>query len=375
VEARTDVSASRPDDTGYAVAAMVSYESMLAEVRRELDSIPAPAMAAVKPADVSVMVPVYYATDRAPTGAGRPTEFFGTRRGALQLGRVLVTVPKRHNAGIVSLNLHSYRIDLSVDNTRDVLLRSLQPMSPAEWVVEVRGALVNADRREALVYVHGFREQFAGAVRRAAQLSYDLNFPGVPFVYSWPTTGSFSVSGYAADEEMVSLAAPDLRTFLTQIILNTGVNRIHIIAHSMGGRVVAEALRDLPVTQKTALGNIILAAPDIRAEIFMEQSAPTLFRRASRLTLYASSKDRALQLSQKLHRARRAGQGEPIIVLDSMDTIDASEVDTDLIGHGYFAENKTVMDDLFMLTQFDASAKYRNLRTEPQGSGWYYVLK
>lgn len=64
-----------------------------------------------------------------------------------------------------------------------------------------------------------------------------------------------------------------------------------------------------------------------------------------------------------------------MIVLDSLDSVDASDVNTDLIGHGYFAENKTVLDDLFMFLQFDAPARYRNLRRAPHGSGWYYALK
>jgi esterase/lipase superfamily enzyme len=127
--------------------------------------------------------------------------------------------------------------------------------------------------------------------------------------------------------------------------------------------------------QPTLLRHVILAAPDVRAEIFSEQAAPVLYRRAGLLTLYASSRDRALQASQRLHRARRAGQANPVVVLDSMDTVDASAVDTDLIGHGYFAENKAVMDDMFMLIRFDAPARMRNLRTEVQGSGVYYVLK
>ena len=248
-------------------------------------------------------------------------------------------------------------------------------MSPQEWTHDVRGALVNAERREALVYVHGFREQFAGAARRTAQLAYDLNFSGVPFFFSWPTAGSLSPIGYAADEEMVALAAPALRMFLTQILRDAGVDRIHVLAHSMGARVVAEALRDLQPGQATSLGNVILAAPDIRVETFSEQAAPIIYRRAARLTLYASSRDRALQLSQGFHKARRAGQANPVVVLDSLDTVDASSVNTSLIGHGYFAENKAVMDDLFMLTQYDAPARLRNLRTEVQDARVYYLLK
>jgi hypothetical protein len=53
-----------------------------------------------------------------------------------------------------------------------------------------------------------------------------------------------------------------------------------------------------------------------------------------------------------------------------MDTVDASDVNTALIGHGYFRDNKEVMDDLFMMIRFDADARNRNLRAEPVAGRW-----
>src|SRR5690606_27247555 len=64
-------------------------------------------------------------------------------------------------------------------------------------------------------------------------------------------------------------------------------------------------------------------------------------------TLYASSRDRALLLSRYFHNYQRLGETEPqLIVANGMDTIDASLVDTSLLGHSYIGDVKSIVSDL-----------------------------
>jgi esterase/lipase superfamily enzyme len=221
--------------------------------------------------------------------------------------------------------------------------------------------------------VHGFHEQFEHAARRTAQLAYDLNFHGVPVLYSWPTKGTYE--GYPADEASAEWTAPHFRQFLELLASASGDRAIHVLAHSMGTRVVTGALGLLREDQRPAVvRDLILAAPDVDADVF-EARAETLRAGSGMVTLYASSRDRALQLSQFVHQGRRAGQsGPPAVVADSIDTIDASNIDTDLIGHGYFSENKAIIDDLFMLIRFGFLANDRNLREAMEGSKQYFML-
>ena len=66
--------------------------------------------------------------------------------------------------------------------------------------------------------------------------------------------------------------------------------------------------------------------------------------------LYASSKDRALGVSKRIHGYPRAGDsGDGLVVLPSVDTIDATDVDTSLVGHSYYGDNRSILTDLFTL--------------------------
>ena len=44
-----------------------------------------------------------------------------------------------------------------------------------------------SDRKEALVFVHGYNTSFADALIRTAQLKVDLEIDGAAVVYSWPS--------------------------------------------------------------------------------------------------------------------------------------------------------------------------------------------
>jgi len=55
-------------------------------------------------------------------------------------------------------------------------------------------------------------------------------------------------------------------------------------------------------------------------------------------------------LSKEFHGYPRLGEaGASLVVLLGIDTIDASAADTSLIGHSYFAEEPSVLSDIFYL--------------------------
>jgi len=80
------------------------------------------------------------------------------------------------------------------------------------------------------------------------------------------------------------------------------------------------------------------------------QLAPRIVPRARKITLYASDNDRALKASREVHDYRRAGQaGGLSLVLPGMDTVDATPLDTDFLGHSYYGDNRSVISDIFYL--------------------------
>jgi Alpha/beta hydrolase of unknown function (DUF900) len=90
--------------------------------------------------------------------------------------------------------------------------------------------------------------------------------------------------------------------------------------------------------------------------------------------MYESSKDRALLLSQKLHEDLRIGQ--PLFIIEGIDTVDASNVDTDFLGHSYFSEALKLLTDINSILIDNKAPKDRVLlSTKTLGKSTYYEFK
>jgi esterase/lipase superfamily enzyme len=123
------------------------------------------------------------------------------------------------------------------------------------------------------------------------------------------------------------------------------------------------------------LRQIILAAPDIDVELF-KRLAESFRSKANRVTLYASSKDRALSMSRRIHDRPRAGEtGAGIVVMPGIDTIDVSAVDTELDGHSYYGDNRSVISDIFQLLRhgFPPGERFGLVQVlAPSGRYWLF---
>jgi esterase/lipase superfamily enzyme len=92
------------------------------------------------------------------------------------------------------------------------------------------------------------------------------------------------------------------------------------------------------------------------------------------VTLYASSNDRALKASKKVHGVRRAGDSDPeVLVLSGIDTIGVSNVDTSLLGHSYVGDNCSVISDMYqLLRKRQAPERRTTLLRKEKGPGLFY---
>jgi esterase/lipase superfamily enzyme len=95
------------------------------------------------------------------------------------------------------------------------------------------------------------------------------------------------------------------------------------------------------------------------------------------VTLYASSNDRALMASKAFHGYPRAGDaGEGLLVVDGVETVDASDVSAGLLGHSYFAEDRRIMEDIFSLLQTGQRAENRfGLEAVDTEDGRYWTFR
>lgn len=326
-------------------------------------------------------VDVFYATDRARTGRAEPSDFYGYGRGTLDYGVVAVTIPDTHVPGAIE-KPSIWKLEFGPEPAKHIMVQKVEPMEKDAYFARMRAEMAERGRREAFLFVHGFNTRFDAAAKRAAQLAHDMNYRGVPVVYSWPSAGK--TLRYVADTAVVRLSGRRLSRFLEELRDFSGADTIHIVAHSMGNRALTDALELLALRSNAAeggepmFGQIFFAAPDVDAGLFQEMMR-TIHPLAERLTLYASQVDWALVASRKLHgNAPRAGQGGEDALTDELfDTIDMSDLGEDMLAHTYFANDSSALADIMSLVWRNPDPNVRCGLAETQngvgGKAWKYV--
>jgi esterase/lipase superfamily enzyme len=307
------------------------------------------AVRADRSAEEGVTCSLWFGTNRLPVNPNDLTKGFSSNRDSqLHYGKCSVFVPKWHKLGELGsswsrrlLTWRDDRVKLEANSINTL------PDKAAFWNdVFAALQLVPVGRRDAVVFIHGYNVTFEGAALRAAQLGTDLAVPGLMAFFSWPSQGTYT--GYVDDEASVEASEPFMAEFLDHVLEYSGAERVHLIAHSMGSRGLLRSLQRLPVRQQVRFGQIILAAPDVDVDVFRDL-AQIVFtnKRRERTTLYTSSRDRALASSGFVHGYPRAGYNPPYIVLNALDTIEVTNVDLSLLGHGPFAEARAVLTDIY----------------------------
>ncbi len=315
-------------------------------------------------------VEVFFATDRAETGATQPHLHFGVERSpALTYGVADVTVPMPHCRG----RWFDGAVDWGRNPANSVVLQSAQVLdadrkrvAPADFLAALHERVALSADGEVLIYVHGYAATFEDATRDAAQIAHDTDFDGAVIAYSWPTQGL--LLSYLVDATNADWTVPYFVDLLEMLIADEKVQRIHILGHSMGCRIVARGIRDLMagrgsveghVAADPPLGQIILAAADIDGEIFERDYMPHLVHAGERTTIYISEADWALGGSQRLHKYARLGQGVfpelDLAVAQRLEVIDVTPFDKGLVGHFYYARSPRVLADIALVLAGDLS--------------------
>jgi esterase/lipase superfamily enzyme len=302
------------------------------------------------------IVRVFYGTDRAAAADVQKDPYYGGGRGELTFGIGEVSIPSRRPKGTIPRPTW-WRLEFRENPARHVAVARVTSQGRDQFLQGIRSIQEQSTHKHGLLFVHGYNVSFADALRRTAQLAYDLRSPdqlespGVPLLYSWPSQGQ--LLKYLTDETNIAWTRPHFEEFLRLVLAETGTEVLHVIAHSMGARALVECLSVFNAATLPAgsavIDQVVFAAPDFDADTFRDLAA-AVAQRAKRCTLYASSADLALSASRELRSdlARAGESGDRLVVVNGIDTIDASDVDTSLMGHGYFGE-RTVLGDVFYL--------------------------
>lgn len=324
-------------------------------------------------------VRVYYATNREPVkpNARSRDPYFSGDPGPLRYGYTEVLVPQRTEETIARTSL--WGIEVSPARLKNSVV--LRPRS-----VDTAAAFHTFVRRDAqrvgelLVYVHGYNTGFSDALKVAANLAVDLDMQGPPIVYSWPSRDA--LLDYWQDAEVIESAALDyagqLEQLLADLVAKNPHTRIHVVAHSMGNRVTLAALQKLARSRTWSgppIAQVVLASPDVEAARFPALAADAA-KVTRRLTVYASTRDRAMFASRFFNANSRAGYPYTLPANAPGDKIDTSrapkvapELTLDLLGHDDYLHG--ALTDLRALLWFDQAPP---ARCALQRAGAYYAL-
>jgi esterase/lipase superfamily enzyme len=249
--------------------------------------------------------------------------------------------------------------------------------------------LANSEKKDVYIFVHGFNNTFDDAVFRLAQMWHMAGRVGVPMAYTWPA-GRGGILGYAYDRESGEFTVFHLKKFLQAVAAVPEVQRIHLVAHSRGTDVACSALRELNIEYKSRgqstqeqlkLENLVLAAPDLDADVFEQRfGLEDLHLAANRTTVYLSDTDIALAVSRWLFGSgKRLGTlsakeikpeaRKKLTQLGRFDLIQCN-VSGFSTSHDYAFAHPAVVSDIFLLLRdgkAPGAANGRPLRVPAEG--------
>jgi len=315
-------------------------------------------------------LPVYFATtrSRATQNQSPTTEtevlFAAEPAETLSFGRVVMQVPAEVIERLGEDRAANLRLDrgreklTAADVFKRVRHRHLSRQTFA-GSLEARLSRSALAKDQALIFVHGFNVDFDEATKRLSQVAFDLEFDGALVAFSWPSMGS--EFRYLTDTARADASVDQFIAFLDQLSSDLPDVTLHVMAHSMGNRILTRALHKIALRPKDAarpkLGEIILAHADATPEWCAKLGKARAYVRG--ITNYANRDDAALRVSSTI----RVGEdrcGLDPIAYDGIETIDTTGMGGEresllsvMFGaknhHGVFANDPLLFGDISRL--------------------------
>ncbi len=342
-----------------------------------------------------------YATDRKPAESPYELPFYLNEPGfVLRLGSARV------KAGAEGIDWEeARRISLAKNRTTDYPLQVLSvdetgvlastytfitrpdppPTTPdqagRQFAKLIDERLADSGIKDVYIYIPGYRVVFDNPVLVASELWHFLGYRGAFIAYAWRSTPR--TLAYASDTETTVTRARNLRLLITYLAEKTQVERIHIIGYSAGTRLVLRALEQLALLNADAtddqirnnlrIGSVVFIGADVSREGFGAAAAEGILRIPERTTVYVSSADFALNISQWIFSRERLGQmwtdGMPPRIADfvrkneSLEIIDVTDAAgaTSGDGHSYFRDSPYVSSDMLTYLAYNIDPARRGL--------------
>jgi esterase/lipase superfamily enzyme len=354
----------------------VDSATMMADSTKKDTSALADTSARTKKSPVTDIT-VLYGTDRVVLGSGGNIQYGNQPANpgskAYSVGFTVVTIPPTHKEGNIETP-SIWKLEFHEDTLKHMVQKRIDRLSDGDFDALLKKSKSGQD---AFIFVHGFNNTFKDAALRTAQLAQDIHLPVTPIMFSWSSNGK--TADYAGDEDKVQLAVPGFSDFIKRIAKKGNYKNIHLIAHSMGNRLISLAMLRLQNdTTNLKIDQIIMAAPDVYADLFKLDYADALIKHSKHITIYSAKNDWALLASRKLHGDLRLGEvgvPPPALVLKNTDIIDAVKEKTDFLGHDRFARSPVIIADMDAILKNGLTASQRKIPSKMYGSYLYYYFK
>lgn len=271
----------------------------------------------------------------------RPGTYFnGERASALDFAQITVDVPKQHVPGQIE-----WPSTAPGNPEKNFVVGSASYLDSDKAFIEKLNsqlALRPPGSRNVFLFIHGYNTMFAEGLYRLTQIVHDSKAPGVPVLFTWASRGK--VAQYVYDTNSATIARDDL-VHTIRLILASNVDKVNILAHSMGNWVTVEALRQMKITGQAPkinkLGLVLLAAPDIDVDVFKSQMR-SVGKPKKPFYIIISKDDKALRASNFIAggQARLGAEGNVDELADlGAVVIDMTDVKAnDSSHHGKFAQ-------------------------------------
>jgi esterase/lipase superfamily enzyme len=335
----------------------------------------------------------FYATNRVPIEENGSVEarFGSEREGSLRFGAFDTRIEPTLGLGML-INPSDWFLN------EEIQLERVRTLERGQLVAELRAQVEASPYRSLLVVVHGFREAYPSALRKTAFLAHVLDIDTPVLLFDWPGDQGSSLRGYRRAREVAQSSGAELAATLELVVREVRPGRLWLMANSMGGQVVVDALhilyRDADFSDsRTEIENLVLTAADVDHAEFNSQFKKEIKALAGNVTVYVSSNDRALLVSRLINRGLRLGestldpanpsQAEQAASLsgllepgdERLVLVDVTPVNRTRNFHNFSLETPEFFDDLFLRftdTELPQTRELYSLET-PEGVR-YFVL-
>ena len=344
----------------------------------------------------SNVLPVLFATPRAPAPEGAPEHFLVRAGSTVRLGVAHVELgePAWSFADLVESDRTS-----TLDTPRPARVAAIDTFGELGGAGEQAfiDAIDQQVRRsptgEAVIYVPGYRVTFNQVMTLMGAWAHYLGRSSPVVAFSWPTGTRWW--NYLTDCPRARAHIPEIARLVALVAERSQAKRLNLLGFSCGAPLLAEALVTLrerhpgedhaALQQRYRIANAIFVAADIDLTTFARAHLPALADVARRTEVYVSEDDFALKVSGWLAQASRLGRPRlDELTREDLETLASNTrlvgVDVTgvpgahemggLRGHGYWIANERVSTDVLLSLIYPVDPAWRGL-VHPPGVGMW----